>query len=483
MLQPPSLFGRTPDDKEPADDESKCPITHEMMKDPVVAADGYTYERAAIQQSLDSGNPRSPSTNLHLVNWNLTPNLNVKSRITKWVQSNQGKSGLEKKILKELTQLFFSESHEDAFEALEKVMSLVSKYEIFLPFLTRKIEVCSAEWVDNEVLQAQFQQMLQLCDKRERLFRGKLQSICEVRDEAAKQEQAKGHEITELKENIKKAEEALKQQEREVERLKRSLAKLQHEKEQYAKAKAASSEQQENLQKSMERVEENGCGGRVGQKRKRMESDQEQARTSNGIGAGSGTSGSESTLEERAKALYEEGLATYYGYNFKRIEQTQGMLMVTVAAKNGLKLAIADCMRYGWSGTEKDEKAAFDIYKAEAATGSAIAQNNFGLLYSRGVGKDVAAAVEWYRKAAEQGNARAQLNLGHAYGSGQGVDEDKAVAVEWYRKAAEQGYVSAQAMLGFSYFNGQGVDEDKAVAVGWFRKAAEQGYAAARCFL
>ena len=40
-----------------------CPITMEIMKDPVIAADGHTYDRNAIQRSIDSGNMNSPMTN------------------------------------------------------------------------------------------------------------------------------------------------------------------------------------------------------------------------------------------------------------------------------------------------------------------------------------------------------------------------------------------------------------------------------------
>eukprot|EP00887_Chlorella_sp_A99_P000031 scaffold16.g31.t1 len=42
-----------------------CPITHERLRDPVVAADGYTYERVAIESWL-SRNSTSPLTNLEL---------------------------------------------------------------------------------------------------------------------------------------------------------------------------------------------------------------------------------------------------------------------------------------------------------------------------------------------------------------------------------------------------------------------------------
>jgi len=51
-----------------------CPITMEIMKDPVIAADGHTYDRNAIQQSIGSGNMNSPMTNQVLENTNLIPN-------------------------------------------------------------------------------------------------------------------------------------------------------------------------------------------------------------------------------------------------------------------------------------------------------------------------------------------------------------------------------------------------------------------------
>ena len=81
------------------------------------------------------------------------------------------------------------------------------------------------------MLQAQFEQMIKLCDEREKLFRGKLRNIREVREEATKQLQAKGQEITQMKEDIRQAEEALMQQKMKVEQLKKLLSQLQCEKE------------------------------------------------------------------------------------------------------------------------------------------------------------------------------------------------------------------------------------------------------------
>ncbi|KAK9819484.1 hypothetical protein WJX81_005966 [Elliptochloris bilobata] len=51
-----------------------CPITQEVMTDPTVAADGFTYERSAIMQWLQLGHVTSPMTNQPLPHPGLTPN-------------------------------------------------------------------------------------------------------------------------------------------------------------------------------------------------------------------------------------------------------------------------------------------------------------------------------------------------------------------------------------------------------------------------
>ncbi|GAB1609287.1 WD repeat, SAM and U-box domain-containing protein 1-like [Argonauta hians] len=62
-------------------DEFLCPITRELMKDPVIASDGYTYERTAIESWLNKGTSRSPMTNILLPTHQLIPNLTVKMMI------------------------------------------------------------------------------------------------------------------------------------------------------------------------------------------------------------------------------------------------------------------------------------------------------------------------------------------------------------------------------------------------------------------
>ncbi|KAK6936854.1 U-box domain [Dillenia turbinata] len=63
-----------------------CPIVKDVMTDPCVAADGYTYERRAIEKWLEEKGT-SPMTNLQLPNKNLVPNYTLLSAIMEWKSS------------------------------------------------------------------------------------------------------------------------------------------------------------------------------------------------------------------------------------------------------------------------------------------------------------------------------------------------------------------------------------------------------------
>ncbi|XP_063068591.1 WD repeat, SAM and U-box domain-containing protein 1 isoform X2 [Engraulis encrasicolus] len=67
--------------------EYLCPITQELMKDPVIAADGYSYEREAIESWIRTKNRSSPMTNLPLQTTLLTPNHTLKMAISRWKTS------------------------------------------------------------------------------------------------------------------------------------------------------------------------------------------------------------------------------------------------------------------------------------------------------------------------------------------------------------------------------------------------------------
>lgn len=58
----------------------------EVMGDPQIAADGFTYEAEAIRGWLQSGHNTSPMTNLKLEHCNLLPNHALHRAILGWRQ-------------------------------------------------------------------------------------------------------------------------------------------------------------------------------------------------------------------------------------------------------------------------------------------------------------------------------------------------------------------------------------------------------------
>ncbi|KAK8526267.1 hypothetical protein V6N13_017319 [Hibiscus sabdariffa] len=61
-----------------------CPISLELMRDPVIVSTGQTYERSYIQRWIDCGNATCPKTQQKLKKLTLTPNYVLRSLITQW---------------------------------------------------------------------------------------------------------------------------------------------------------------------------------------------------------------------------------------------------------------------------------------------------------------------------------------------------------------------------------------------------------------
>eukprot|EP00760_Papus_ankaliazontas_P016367 PhM_4_TR16791/c0_g2_i1/m.50574 len=64
-----------------------CPITGELFVDPVVTADGHTYERAAILHWFGQGKRTSPVTNATLDSLSVVPNHTVRSHVADLLDS------------------------------------------------------------------------------------------------------------------------------------------------------------------------------------------------------------------------------------------------------------------------------------------------------------------------------------------------------------------------------------------------------------
>ncbi|CAK8566050.1 unnamed protein product [Lathyrus sativus] len=68
-----------------------CPLSLELMTDPVIVASGQTYERAFIKNWIDLGLTVCPKTHQSLSHTNLIPNYTVKALIANWCESNNVK--------------------------------------------------------------------------------------------------------------------------------------------------------------------------------------------------------------------------------------------------------------------------------------------------------------------------------------------------------------------------------------------------------
>ncbi|XP_062004155.1 U-box domain-containing protein 4-like [Rosa rugosa] len=68
-----------------------CPLSLELMTDPVIVASGQTYERTFIKNWIDLGLTVCPKTRQTLAHTNLIPNYTVKALIANWCESNNVK--------------------------------------------------------------------------------------------------------------------------------------------------------------------------------------------------------------------------------------------------------------------------------------------------------------------------------------------------------------------------------------------------------
>jgi len=86
------------------EDSFICPISQEIIEDPVVAADGFTYERNCIEYWFKHGKLTSPMTGARLFNHSLIPNIILRN-IIREKKKNYTKFKKNKKQMKKYNRL------------------------------------------------------------------------------------------------------------------------------------------------------------------------------------------------------------------------------------------------------------------------------------------------------------------------------------------------------------------------------------------
>ncbi|KAK4765876.1 hypothetical protein SAY87_007518 [Trapa incisa] len=117
-----------------------CPLSKELMRDPVIIATGQTYDRVSIHKWMKAGNRTCPMTQQVLSHTTLTPNHLVREMISRWCKTQ----GVELSELVPCTdQDGITESERDKFlSLLRKMSSTISEQKEAakeLRLLTRKM--------------------------------------------------------------------------------------------------------------------------------------------------------------------------------------------------------------------------------------------------------------------------------------------------------------------------------------------------------
>ncbi|GAV63479.1 U-box domain-containing protein/KAP domain-containing protein, partial [Cephalotus follicularis] len=126
--------------------EFLCPITLEIMTEPVIIASGQSYERESIQKWFDTNHRTCPKTRQTLPHLSLAPNYALKNLILQWCEKNKFK--LPKKDNSSCPESSSSEQKEGILSFVENLSS--SKLELQRNAV-KKIRLLSKENPENRV--------------------------------------------------------------------------------------------------------------------------------------------------------------------------------------------------------------------------------------------------------------------------------------------------------------------------------------------
>jgi len=122
----------------------RCPISQEVMREPVVTSDGQTYERCNIEEWFRQGSCTSPLTNLSLRSKELVPNLALRQAVADFATKvcPLFRQELEKRRLSEKTA---EEARKREADSQKESVALAEKGEEAMEALRSTLAQCEAE--------------------------------------------------------------------------------------------------------------------------------------------------------------------------------------------------------------------------------------------------------------------------------------------------------------------------------------------------
>lgn len=137
-------------------EELRCPISLQLMYDPVIIASGQTYERICIEKWFSDGHNTCPKTHQQLSHLCLTPNYCVKALISSWCEQNgvQVPDGPPESLDLNYWRLALSVSESTDTRSVNGVGSCKLKDMKVVPLEesgTIKEEACESEYQEDQV--------------------------------------------------------------------------------------------------------------------------------------------------------------------------------------------------------------------------------------------------------------------------------------------------------------------------------------------
>ena len=511
-------------------DVFKCSITHLRMVDPVATVDGHTYERWAIEEWFKSS-VTSPKTGLSLDSTALLTIHTLRIQIKEW-KDDQLTGRADKTRLNALHgELVKVSTSNDAQYVIQQMIQVVvsSNHCLLSPCNVERLKILlkGVNLLDKditemlEILASQCQSEINKKQEMHRKLNRECQALALAKTNIIKQEDAFEKMVVKTNKKAFSGKEQMRAARKEADDAVKKLnaiTKAVKESNDYKEDMKAEKDlveykkrvidhsklcseylnKRENIGRQLKFVDamEDTNSGSISSS---SSSSSSSLPTGSKRGRSSSSSSSLSTTRESKRpkkekggvmeihpgqSLYEEGIAYYYGLDFKIMNKERGQLMIDASASSGFPLAVAECHLLGLQNFKQDQnKGLRMLQKILNAKGNHWAQNMLGYCYQHGLGvkTDPKKSSEYYSfekysLSAEQGNSFAMNYLGCCYDEGIGIDENKIKAFEWYKKSAKLGYCEAMFSVGIDYETGEGVIKDENKAKEWYTKAAAQGH-------
>lgn len=399
----------------------ECPITRTIMEDPVVTADGHSYERKAIQQWFQAHNT-GPMTGALLPHTSLIPNHNLRK----------------------------------AIENFPKILENIQKQEEALK--AKEIELRDKE---NELCRQETEHLTKkkALEDSVRRFLGTLGKSKEELDEVKSVSPKKQVIVTPDSSDFSKHQRALVSY-REGERyffLGNFAMAL------FFLHEAADLGYPPAFLRLGHIYLGNEC----------CSPDQEKSKTYYQMASAQLHWFQSSADKNDADGQYYLGICYENGIGVQE-NADQAVKWYQLAAGQGHLFAqfhLMRCYKNG-KGVSKDVKEAMRLCTQLSSQKLPVAQFHLAMFYACGTGveKDKSESARWFRMAADQGHVHAKFELGMYYEEGIGVLKDEKEAVRWYLLAAESGHFRALLRLAQCHELGVGVPEDHTQALYWRRE-------------